>query len=225
MVSYERRWGDPVRATVGIGVLAGSGAIAASGTVSSAEASVFDAINGLPNWLSPLMVALQYLGVLAVGPVFAAAAAIWRKWRLALAALAATALKLELERVVKAVVERQRPAVTEADAVLRGNVPHHGLSFVSGHAVLATALAGLLSPYLRGRIKAIPWIVAGLVCVARVYLGAHNPLDVVGGAGLGLAIAGVLNLAFGVPASSESQRTAVPGRWGLRRLSRTAAAR
>lgn len=225
MASYERRWGDALRAAVGLGVLAVSGAIAASGTVAPAETSVFNAINGLPEWLSPLMVALQYLGVLAVGPVFAVAAAIWRKGRLALAALAATGLKLVLERVVKAMVERQRPAVTEADAVLRGNVPHHGLSFVSGHAVLATALAGLLSPYLRGRVKAIPWVVAGLVCLARVYLGAHNPLDIVGGAGLGLAIAGALNLVFGVPGAGDSAPSGVSGRWRLRRLSRTSAAR
>ena len=35
---------------------------------------------------------------------------------------------------------------------------------------------------------------------ARVYLGAHNPLDVAGGFGLGLAIGGAVNLALGVPA-------------------------
>jgi membrane-associated phospholipid phosphatase len=29
-----------------------------------------------------------------------------------------------------------------------------------------------------------------------VYVGAHNPLDVVGGVGLGLVIAGVLNAAL-----------------------------
>jgi membrane-associated phospholipid phosphatase len=32
-----------------------------------------------------------------------------------------------------------------------------------------------------------------------VYLGAHNPLDVAGGFGLGLAIGGAVNLALGVP--------------------------
>jgi undecaprenyl-diphosphatase len=111
-----------------------------------------------------------------------------------------TALKLISERLVKQVVERQRPGTTVPGAILRGNVPPRGLSFVSGHAVLSTALAGVVSPYLRGRWKLVPWALVALVGVARVYLGAHNPIDVIGGTGLGLAIAGAVNLAFGVPA-------------------------
>lgn len=57
-----------------------------------------------------------------------------------------------------------------------------------------------MSPYLPGRWKIVPWAVVALVMVARVYVGAHNPLDVVCGAALGLAIAGVLNLVLGRPA-------------------------
>ena len=87
---------------------------------------------------------------------------------------------------------------------LRGDVSSHGPSFVSGHAVLVTALAGLVTPYLRGRWKIVPWVLVGLVMFTRVYVGAHKPLDLVCGAALGLVIAGCLNLLFGVPASRDA---------------------
>ena len=106
-------------------------------------------------------------------------ALLFRKPRLAAAALLVTASKLVLERVVKLLVERQRPATSTPDAIARG-VPIRGLAFVSGHVVLLAGLAGVVSPYLHGRWKLIPWSVVGLVGFARVP-GAHNPLDVVGG--------------------------------------------
>jgi len=100
---------------------------------------------------------------------------------------------------VKEVVQRDRPGTTVEDAILRGDVSAGGQSFVSGHAVLVTALAVIITPYLRGRWKLVPAIVVFCVLVARVYVGAHNPLDVVGGAGLGLLIGAVCNLVVGVP--------------------------
>jgi membrane-associated phospholipid phosphatase len=41
-------------------------------------------------------------------------------------------------------------------------------------------------------------VLATLNAVARVYLGAHSPLDVLGGAAVGLAIAAVLDLVLDV---------------------------
>jgi membrane-associated phospholipid phosphatase len=198
----QRRRIDAVWVIGGLLLLSATGVLARDGDVDAWERAIFHAINGLPPWLEPPMQAVQMLGVLLIGPAVAIVALAFAKPRLAVAALAATLLKLGSERVVKLAVERQRPAVSTPDAIARAGVSVRGLAFVSGHAVLTAALAGVVSPYLRGRWKVVPWVVVALVCVARIYLGAHNPLDVVGGAGLGLAIAGALNLAFGVPNSS-----------------------
>ena len=67
----------------------------------------------------------------------------------------------------------------------------------------ATAIAFLAMvtvPYLPRRWQWVPWTVALVVCWARIYVGAHLPLDVVGGAALGIATGAAMRLVFGRPA-------------------------
>jgi membrane-associated phospholipid phosphatase len=199
-VKAERRRLDAIVALAGLAVLAACALVARDGTVGPAELAVFRAVNELPEALSGPMQGAQLLGVLAVGPVTAAVAAVLRRWRLALACLLVTAEKLVAERIVWELVSRSRPGTTIPDAIVRGNTPTSGASFVSGHVVLVTGLAWAITPYLRGRWRAAPWVVVALVAFARLYLGAHAPLDVLGGLALGLIVGGVANLVVGIEA-------------------------
>jgi membrane-associated phospholipid phosphatase len=190
---------------VSLAVFAGCAVVAADGRVGPVERSVFHAINGLPGWLYRPMLLAQYLGVLAMPLVVAVGALAFRRWRLAVALVLVVPLKLLVERVPKQLVQRERPGTTVPDAILRG-VPHGGLSFVSGHAIITFAIAGLLVLVLPRRWGIVALVLATLNALARVYLGAHNPLDVVGGAAIGLAIAAVLDMALDVARTPGTRR-------------------
>ena len=188
---------DVIVIVASLAVFAICAVVAASGRVGPVERAVFHAVNGLPTWLYRPMLMFQYLGVLAMPLVVAVGALALRRWRLAGALVLVVPLKLATERLVKLLVQRERPGTTVPDAILRGVHPA-GLSFVSGHAIITFAVAGLLALVLPRRWAVVAFVLATLNAVARVYLGAHNPLDVVGGAAIGLAIAAALDLVLDV---------------------------
>jgi membrane-associated phospholipid phosphatase len=194
-VSRVRR--DVVVFVASLSVFAVCAAVVADGRVGAVEQALFHAVNGLPDWLYRPMLLFQYLGVLAMPLVVAVGALAFRRWRLAAALVLVVPLKLATERVVKLLVARERPGTTVPDAIMRGVHPA-GLSFVSGHAIITFAIAGLLGLVLPRRWAVVAFVLATLNAVARVYLGAHNPLDVVGGAAVGLAIAAALDLVLDV---------------------------
>lgn len=193
-----------VGAAVGGAVVAAvAGLVAATGEVPGWEASTFHLVNDLPDALRPVMWTFQLAGLLAVPLVVAAVALVLRRWRLAAALVLLVPVKLLVEhQVVKRLVERERPATTVCGMDLTcgqfRDVPLAGPSFVSGHAIIAWAVATLLWPVLPRGWRWLPVGVAALNAVARVYLGAHNPLDVVGGAGIGVALGAALALGLQV---------------------------
>jgi membrane-associated phospholipid phosphatase len=201
---WVRRSADAWAALGGLAVLAAGMVVVRDGDVAGWEEGLFHAVNDLPGALYPVLWPFQQIGAVLVGPVLALVAALLRRFRLAIALLAATVLKLVLERAVKEIVVRERPGTSIGDDVeLRGDVSASGPSFVSGHAVMVAAIATLVTPYLPGRWRPVPWVLVGLVMVGRVYVGAHNPLDVVCGAALGITIGSLLNLAVAVPGEQE----------------------
>lgn len=216
-------------AVLGVALLVAvaSGWVAATGDVPGWEESIFHALNDLPGWLYRAMWLFQLAGLLLVPLAVAAVAAAFRKWWLAAALVVFVPLKLLVEKgVVKQLVERERPGTTicgfDADdpsafdsacANFRGDVPLDGLSFVSGHAIIAWGVAALLWPVLPGRWHWLPVTIATLNAVARVYLGAHNPLDVIAGGAVGVAIGASLVLVVSFVAGRLGQpRAAVPAK-------------
>jgi undecaprenyl-diphosphatase len=203
-----------VALAAGIAVATVSALIASSGEVAGWEASIFHAINDLPDWLEQPMWLFQLAGLLFVPLVVAAVAAYFRKWWLVAGLVLLVPLKLIVEKaVVKQLVERERPGTTicgypdDFDETC-GNfrdVPLEGLSFVSGHAIIAWGVAALLWPVLPGRWRWLPIAIATLNAIARVYLGAHNPLDVVGGAAIGIALGAIISLAVGAAGGSDER--------------------
>jgi undecaprenyl-diphosphatase len=183
-----------VVAVVGLLIVTVCAVIVRDGTVGSAERDVFHGINDLPEWLYRVFWPFQQFGNILIALVLGVVvAALLRQWWVAGAVVIAVVLKLVLERVVKEIVQRSRPGTSIGDITMRGDVSAGGLSFVSGHAVIVTAVAGLLTPILPRRWKWVPWVFVAGNGMARIYVGAHNPLDIIGGIGVGLVIAGVLN--------------------------------
>ena len=190
---------DVALLVLGCGVLLLSAWPVDAGRVPGAEAAVFRVLNGTTVLPFVIVWPVMQLGNVAVVPLSAFLAAAFRRWRLAAELLVAGAATYFAAKVVKGIWPRGRPDGLLADVVIRGEAAL-GRGFVSGHAATLTALATVAWPWLgpRGRVAVVVLVV--LVCLARVYVGAHLPLDVVGGAALGLAVAGLVRLALGRPA-------------------------
>jgi membrane-associated phospholipid phosphatase len=166
--------------------------------VSGAEAAVFGVLNGTTVLPFVVVWPVMQLGNVLVVPASALVAAGFRQWWLALELLVAGLGTYVAAKVVKGIWPRGRPDDLLADVVVRGAAAL-GRGFVSGHAATLTALAVVAWPWLGRRGRIVVAVLVTVVCLSRVYVGAHLPLDVLGGAALGLAVGGAVRLVMGHP--------------------------
>lgn len=94
-------------------------------------------------------------------------------------------------KAIKPYGGRERPYGVLGDGVHLREGIEGDLGWVSGHTAVATTLALVLADDLPGWTAPILAAIVATTGFGRMYVGAHLPEDLVGGAGLGLLIAGL----------------------------------
>jgi membrane-associated phospholipid phosphatase/tRNA A-37 threonylcarbamoyl transferase component Bud32 len=197
---YSRHPSDLVRVGLGTVILAMTTTAIHKDFIGDREAALFRVVNelALPGWTWPGVWVVMQLGVIGAVPLVAVLALATRKLRLALDAVLAAGSIYLIAKLVKEFVQRGRPQTLLPEVHILGE-PARGLGYVSGHSAVAVALATVSSPYLGRRARRVAWILAGCVCLARMYVGAHLPFDVIGGAALGWAAGSLVLFVLGAP--------------------------
>ena len=96
-------------------------------------------------------------------------------------------------QLIKKTIQRNRPCreIGISDNIIQRARCGRAFSFTSSHATNHFGLAMILITLFGGGRKLIKWGLfswAALISFAQVYVGVHYPLDVIGGACLGLAL-------------------------------------
>ena len=191
----ERRvieWNVVVLSIASILLLAAS--IAASAELTALETQVFRGVNELPDALYRTIWPLMQYGTFITIPVLALVAFLFHRRGLALAlALAGVSVYL-LALVVKQIVSRGRPGELLTGVEQREVFGEDSLGFPSGHAAVAAALSVVVAAHLSKRWTIAALVLGTVVLIGRLYVGAHLPLDVIGGAALGAVAGSAVNL-------------------------------
>jgi undecaprenyl-diphosphatase len=151
-------------------------------------AAVFAVVNPLLRPVPLVLLGLAFLGWVLLHPVHPRA-----RWEILRATAIALAVAELITQVLKHLANQARPF-----AVIPGLDPHgypqqpRGNAYPSAHTALVVALACGLWPWLSWPQRAVAWTLAVLVALNRLYIGAHWPIDVLGGAAIGALSAAIV---------------------------------
>jgi glycosyltransferase 2 family protein len=167
-------------------IFAGAMYLALSGRPTGWEHTLFMSVNGWPEGWYRLFTIVTFFGstwIALISVVGLFVAKLYRlAWRLAVTIIGAYGIAF----VAKHFIGRERPL--ELFSGVHARVVETGMGFPSGHATVSTVIALTLWPYLpkKARYVVVPLFI-GVICLSRLYLGVHIPLDLIGGVAIGVA--------------------------------------
>jgi glycosyltransferase 2 family protein len=130
-------------------------------------------------------------GTFGAVPAASGLALLFRQPRLAAGLAVGGTLAWIATKLIKPVGGRDRPNGVLDDVTLRERI-EGDLGWPSGHTAVATTLAFVAAPELPRSARPILAGVVATVGFGRMYVGAHLPHDVLGGAGLGMMISAAI---------------------------------
>jgi membrane-associated phospholipid phosphatase len=154
-----------------------------------------------------------------VAAIVGLSCSLMRKWRIAGFAVFGLIIESTAYRATTLVLHEHRPHVDRLE-----NLPVNA-SYPSGHTAASITVYGgialLFTSRIRNRVfRVVAWVVAVAiplyVALSRMYRGMHYPLDVTGGALLGIA---ALTVMVFVCRSAGAAAEARSGDWGPKRVS------
>ncbi len=179
----------------GVVLLGVSTALVLTGRLDGLELKVFNLINhvSLPDWVAnqvakPLSNAVWgMVGLVVVLLAFPKYRLL--SWQYVVAGGSAYAAVFVLEQLV----DRARPVGLASYEVI-SRATQSGAGFPSGHVAVLTAIGLTVWPLVSWPWRIFILLLIGAEAWARVFLGVHAPLDIVGGLAVGMVVVGVIHL-------------------------------
>lgn len=199
----RRHPGDLLRLLGGLTILVLASIAAHLAHPTVVETNLFRLINELPTPVGAPFLGVMQLGALGAVPLLALAALLLGRHRLSALVFITGTAAWAAAKVIQYLVDEEPPALRLARVVLHGNSAP-GLAFPASHVAVTAALATVAAPYLSRSARRSCWLVVALIGIARIYVGLHLPIDVIGGLAVGWMLGSTVNLVVGVPARGPS---------------------
>ena len=180
-----------LRFGLGSALFLGSFVEAKGGRLPAYEERFFRSVNETSDRLRVPVRVIMQAGTFATVPAVAAVAFLAGRRRLAASLLASGTTAWLGAKAAKPLAGRARPDTVLEDVRVREGITGD-LGWASGHMAVATTLACVGGDALPRWARPLLLSVAAITGAGRMYVGAHLPHDVVGGAGLGMMISALV---------------------------------